>query len=709
MKNIESYKQNGVIHNVFQCEVDEIDWMRELKVQLITRKKKSMYIYECAVAFDIETTQIPYKKEGDKFEIVADYYCKQLEGYRNQPLSFMWCWQMGFFAGVNLYVIWGRKWEEWLLLMENLQSVFHLNEHRKMVIYCHNLAFEFQYIQDFFTWDNVFAREPRRVMKASCIEGFEFRCSYYLSNMNLAKFCKNTSNVYHQKMNGDLDYSIYRDYRTTVTIEEFRYCINDVLGLVEAVWSKMKEEGDTILSIPLTSTGYVRREVRDYCFDYGGFGYKKLVQKGFPDEDVYELCRKAFRGGDTHANYRLANQVVTHVYSMDIKSSYPAWMLYEDYPVGRAQEYCIYDLDRLIELMDEKLLVMEIDVFDLECMNDVAMPYIDFAHVNGYRKIVRDNGRILEAEYIHYYCTSIDLKIILEQYSFSGINATKCYGWSKQKLPREIRHMTKEYFRRKTQLDGNMEKYYEYVKSKNKLNSIYGMMVTPYDMWDVLYNQNDNDWNVEKGELSEKLQKVYKSYNTFLLYQWGLFITAYARWHLHKMLIKIGLDAVYIDTDSIKFRGPHNIKYFELENKEIMKLAEENDGIAYTPDGKMEIMGMWENDLEDYGVETYDEFKTVGAKKYCYKVDGKYTVTVSGMNKEKGSAQISSMDDFSLGREFQNVGRTTSWYNDNIPFYADIKGAHILITPNVGVLDTTYTLGVTDEYLGLIESILKDD
>lgn len=708
MESIETFELREKVYNVYQCEIEDKTWMKLLKEKAKLRKKGSEYLYEIICAFDIETTQIPYRKSGDEFIIYKEYYTKELEVYKNNPASFMWCWQMAFYIGDDEFLIYERRWERFLLLMESLQNVFHLNEKKRLVIYVHNLAYEFQYIQDFFTWTTVFARQPRRVMKAECCEGFEFRCSYYLSNMSLEKFCKNTSHVFHQKMKGDLDYSQYRDDKTNVTYEEFRYCINDVLGLVEAVYSKMIDENDTIFSIPLTSTGYVRRDVRNYAFDNGGWGYKKIIKKGFPEAEVYELCRAAFRGGDTHANYRLADKELTSIYSKDIKSSYPAWMCYEEFPIGKAQEYTIYDLDRLIELMDEKLLVMEIDFFDLEVESDIAMPYIDFAHVKNYRKIERDNGRILKAEYIHYYCTSIDLKIILEQYAFSGINITKCFGWCKCKLPQQIRYMVMEYFRKKTEVDGIKNMHYEYVKAKNKLNAIFGMMVTPYDMWEVVYRQNENDWDIVKGELEEKLEKVFKSYNTFLLYQWGMFITAYARWHLHKMLFKIGLDAVYIDTDSIKFRGAHNLKYFEQENKEIMRLAEENDTIAYNPDGKAEVLGLWENDLEDYDVETYEEFKTLGAKKYCYKVNGKYTVTVSGMNKEKGSAKIKSMDDFTIGKEFSDIGRKTVWYNDKPPFYTDLKGSHLLITPNVGMIETTYTLGVDGDYLGLIKKILDN-
>lgn len=679
---------------------DETEWMSNI-LKYVKLVKKRNYYYNCVASFDIETTQIPYINVEGEPTLCSEYYTLELQEYVNIPVSFMWHWQFCVYFGGDLYTVTGRKWEEFLKFVENLKKVLYLGKNRYLVIYVHNLAYEFQYIQDFFEWTSIFARQPRRIMKA-VTEGLEFRCSYYLSNMNLKKFCETTKNVEHQKKDGDLDYRVYRDYDSVLTKEEWEYCVNDVMGLCEAVWNRMSDYNDTIVSIPLTSTGYVRREVRKNCFENGGYKYRKKIKMGFPNADVYLLSRKVFRGGDTHASYIKANRMITNVHSFDIKSSYPACMIYEKFPMGKAVEYIIPDLDRLLELMEEKLLVMEIDIFDLELMSDFVMPYIDFAHVKGYKNVERDNGRILNAEYVHYACTSIDLKIIINEYSFSQLNVTKCYGWDKDYLPAEIRESTIEYFRRKTELDGLNEYYYEYVKRKNSINSIYGMMVTPYDMDDVIYIPDTNSWNVTKNELEVLLNKVEKSYNTFLLYQWGVFITSYARYNLHLMLDKVKRDAVYIDTDSIKFIGEWHKVDFEEKNKEIMELALKNNAYATRPDGKVEYIGLWEYE----GI--YDEFKTLGAKKYCVKKNGEYIITVSGMNKKKGSAKIKSMEDFSIGKVFEDVGRTTSWYNDNEPFYTLLKGKKILITPNVGILDTTYTLGITDEYWELLLKALNE-
>lgn len=687
---------------------DETEWIKDFFSKVHLKTKKGVSYYNVAAAFDIETTQIPYQKieheNGDvEFRIDDKYRSKELVDYENIPTSFMWHWQFAFYAGGDEIYVYGRRWEQFLFFVNSLESLLHLGVKRILPVYAHNLAFEFQYIQCFFDWESVFARRPRKVMKCRSTNGFEFRCSYFLSNMSLGKFCENTKNVFHQKMTGELDYNVYRDWSTVLTKKEFWYCINDVLGLVEAIWQTMLDDGDDIITIPLTSTGYVRRDVRNHCFEDNHFAYKKLIDKGFPDENLYKLMRDAFRGGDTHAYYAKSNRTYTNVYSYDIKSSYPAWMLLEKYPTGKAIEHNIIDMDRFIELMDTELMVMEIDLFDVEMNFDIAMPYIDLAHVSASRRAVKDNGRVLSAEYIHYTCTSIDIQIILEEYSFSEIAIHNCWGWKKQKLPVQIREMVMSYFQKKTKLDGIEEKHYEYVKSKNKLNSIFGMMVTPYDQWEILYSNEEIMWEVLHPDLKEQLKKVQKSYNTFLLYQWGLFITAYARLHLHMMLQKVGRDAIYIDTDSIKFIGEHNKRFFEQENERLLPLMEDMGAYAYTIEGVKEVLGLWECE------GCYEEFKTVGAKKYCYKKNGEYVITVSGMNKEKGSKKIHSMDDFEIGKKYDDIGRKTVWYNDCKPFLTKIRGNEIIITPNIGMIETSYLLGVTDEYLELLLSVLNGD
>ena len=75
-----------------------------------------------------------------------------------------------------------------------------------------------------------------------------------------------------------------------------------------------------------------------------------------------------------------------------------------------------------------------------------------------------------------------------------------------------------EYFILKTQLKGIDGKEYEYMKSKNRLNSSYGMSVTSIVHSDIDYNIYTMEWTELKGDTESALEDFYKSRNNFLPY-----------------------------------------------------------------------------------------------------------------------------------------------------------------------------------------------
>ena len=73
------------------------------------------------------------------------------------------------------------------------------------------------------------------------------------------------------------------------------------------------------------------------------------------------------------------------------------------------------------------------------------------------------------------------------------------------------------------------------------------------------------------------------------------------------------------------------------------------------------------------------------------------------MNKKKGSRVVGNVEHFNIGTTYEDVGRTVSWYNDEKPHYITVNGDRFLTASNIGILDATYTLGVTKEYWELIK------
>lgn len=657
--------------------------------------KKGRSIYNISASFDIETTTIDGIKDSNGKYVL-------------NPYGFMYQWQ---FCIVDT-VCFGRTWEEWILFMQRLKTGLQLSENKNLIIYVHNLSYEFQFIKDFVQIKSLFAKDKRKVMKfnTNC---YEFRCSYFLSNMNLSKFCENSRLCEHYKMVDTYNYKKLRTPYTPLTSEELAYCYNDVRGLCECIDTMLTE--DDLFNIPLTNTGYVRREFRKNMRTKEN---RKQFEKTALNSFEYQMLRRAFRGGNTHASRFYANKVLRNVHSYDIQSSYPTCMLTDDFPIGKFTRVTLNTQEKLDKYCNNYCCVMEVDFFNIKLKDNISIPYIDIAHCVSKSNILNDNGRVLQADFISITLTNIDLNIIRDTYNFEGFKVVNAMYARKGKLPKEFRETVMEFYRTKTELKDVDGKEYEYMKSKNRVNSSYGMTVTAVDHSEISYE--NGEWSELIPELDIALSKYYKSRNNFLSYQWGVFVTANARAHLQKLINLVNMDIVYIDTDAIKFLNEDNKKYFEEENNKLMEIALNNDipAIAKDKEGIIHHLGIW--DCETYNKKLkqnnpYTTFKTLGAKKYCYnqydfkKQKEVFKITVSGMSKQLGSKVVANVDNFIIGKTFANVGRTTSWYNESEIKPILINNEEFTTASNIAILDTTYTLGITDTYMEILEEYFSEN
>ena len=663
------------------------DFPYEQLISLPMCKRKKNQFYNVSASFDIETTSIEPPKVGDK--------------YIFNPYGFMYQWQFCICS----MVVFGRTWDEYQTFLTRLRQQLELSDTRKLVVYIHNLAFEFQFMKEFITIDSMFSKDKRKPMKIIS-DGIEFRCSYFLSNMSLAKFCENSELCYHYKMSDEYDYRQIRTTSTILTETEQAYCYNDVRGLNECIDTLLDNDVDTIASIPLTNTGYVRREYRKFmATKQNRYNFVKTAL----NEHEYNMLRSAFRGGNTHANRFTANMVLEDVFSFDISSSYPSCIEIDEFPIGKFTRVKLNNQMKLNYYCDNYCVVMDISIYKPILNYDAVIPYIDIAHCKEKSNIINDNGRVLQADFVRLTITNIDLDIIRSMYTFEGFEVNDAIYADKGKLPDELRNKLMDFYVTKTQLKDIDGKEYEYMKSKNRLNSTFGMMVTDVAHSDVTYEQSTMVWDEVKPDLVTSLESFYKSRNNFLSYQWGVFVTANARKRLQIMIDVVGRDLVYIDTDSIKFQNRAHIAEFNALNRKLIVQAETNDILAYVDrtdikEGKEETrrfhLGTWDNDGE------YLRFKTLGAKKYCFeklkKGEQKFEITVSGMSKKKGAQAVGNIDNFLIGKTYSNIGRTTSWYNDEEIKEITINGDTFITASNIGILETTYTLGVTNEYWALI-------
>ena len=604
--------------------------------------------------------------------------------------AFMYIWQ--FQWGTECTVV-GRTWDEFNELLYKLQLALKNNQY--IVIYVHNLSFEFQFLRGIYKFadDEVFAVASRKILKCTMLKHFEFRCSYFHSNMNLETFA-NKMGAAHSKKAGALDYSVIRWPYTELTQKEMEYCVNDVRGLVEALTIEMGHDGDNLYTTPLTSTGYVRRDVKNAVRESGENTAKSIV----PDMEIYIMLREAFRGGNTHANRWYTGKIIENVKSADRSSSYPDVLCNCKFPITKFFKEPKSEIGRVVELMEKrgKALLFRAAFENMEQQDEYwGCPYIskDKAR-NISTDAVIDNGRVLSCSYLELTLTDIDFKIILEEYNFTGCEIWDLYSANYGKLPSSIIQQNIEYYKFKTELKGVDGQELLYMKSKNKLNSIYGMMAQNPVKAEILFADGEYIESTMKS-MEELLNENNRK--CFLAYQWGVWCTAWARRKLEDGIRMAKEGFIYCDTDSVKYIGSVDFTEF---NKGCIEACKLSGSYAKDPKGNTHYMGVYE---EEKG---YEKFATLGAKKYAYIQDGKLCATIAGVSKRDGGPELErggGLEAFKPGFVFHDAGGTESIYNDE-PYglYTMPNGERMYIGENVVIKDSTYKLGVSAEYARLL-------
>ena len=662
-------------------------------IQCLEKKKTGVEFYnDNIMCFDIETSSGFYNPETDTVEEFNKH--ESAEHWKGlEKVSLVYVWQ--FAIDYNVYM--GRTLEDFLQFLLDLD---YYEPHQKF-IYVHNLGFEFQFLRNILPFDKVFAREPRKPMYATYLS-YTFRCSYFLSVMSLDKWGKSYK-APHQKKVGDLEYTTIRTPLTELTEKEKDYAINDVLVMVDCL-NVYKDMYETVKNIPLTQTGRVRRKVIEIMKpEYKARKqYRNLIPKTI--EEYSALC-DVFAGGYTHANFLHSKEVLTSVSSKDIASSYPYAMVIEKYPMTTFCE--INYNDRY--LTPEWSAIMIVEFYNITSVRWNS--YISFSKCHKINQYQLDNGRVLKASYICIAITNIDYEIIKQCYKWDDMRVLSFKVAHNGYLSDTFCKYILELFYNKTTLDGITEEESRYMESKQFINSLYGMMVTKEETDKIIYS---DEWHKEPltggmylTDIARKKRgNPEKIFNAF---QWGVWVTAYARRNLWTAILALDEDVVYCDTDSVKYLNNHDDFFIEYnknveirENDRAEQLNVSRETFSPTkPDGKVKRLGTY----EDEGI--YQEFITLGAKKYCYRKNNKLHMTVSGVRKDAVSQLNNDIHNFDINTEFDidHTKKVIMHYNDNQPKVIWKKGECDEFTASykygICAQPTTYCLGMTADYLEL--------
>lgn len=685
--------------------------------QIRSKRENDYWIQykEIIISFDIETSSFIYN--GNK-------------------CAAMYCWQMGIEG--NVYI--GRSWEELEVLINKMIKVFKVNFYNRVVIWVHNLPYEFQWICKRFEFVEVFARSERKPMKALTSNGLEFRCSYALSGCSLAKVGENLTKYKIQKMVGDIDHDKIRGPKTLLSDKEIGYVVNDCLVLNAYIDEQLDLYG-SITKIPMTNTGRVRRLMREKCFT--NRHYKAFIHElNITNENELLALERAFQGGFTHANYSNVgieeNSEHFNVWSKDFTSSYPTVMLSEFYPMSEAELLSSPKIEDIEKMRSFYCFVFNVRIKGLKPKLAQDNP-LSFSKCWNLKNPVKNNGRILQADELVTTVTDVDFFEILRKfYIMDSVEIGLCFKYKKGQLPKEIYETVISLYKDKTQYKDVDDKIIEYMLSKGMLNSTYGMMVMSLEDEEIKYDrkgwstnkkryENKNHGKTYTPNYAELIKKYNDDKNRFLFYPWGVFITAYARRNLFYAIEALGDDYLYADTDSVKYKNPEKYeKFFESYNDYIIKKLTYMVGkYGYTREdiepetvqGKKKPLGVFDDDGK------YTRFKTLGAKRYMceyYDTEKKKYVTkftVAGVSKKgigdylseeavKKNTDIFNLfiDDLCVPAEYS--GRLCSFYIDDEThgYMTDYLGQkfefHEKSSLHLG--KSSFNMSIPDEYLKLI-------
>lgn len=644
--------------NSIRLEYTPFHWYQKAKFV------ECLMCHECTFT----KTKIPILNEPISFDIETTSFRRDDEKYAT-----MYVWAFDIFDTTFL----GRTWSDFAEMLTLLEKFYRLREtKRQVVIYIHNLSYEFQWMMKYFEWSKVFAVDSRTVLFALTKLNIEFRCSYLLYGSSLDEMGKELQKISNRMEKSileklpDYNYELPRHFKTTLTKDEIEYVVHDVKIVAEYIRIQIKEECG-IDNIPRTRTGYVRRLCKYLCLydKKNGRNYREFIQSLTLTLDEYNKAKNAFAGGYTHCAIRYMGIMQKDVTSFDFSSSYPAVMLSNKFPMKKGEKYENLKKDVFEKYMHEDLCTVTITLKDVKpkFLHDF---YISKSKCEVAVNAITSNGRVYSADKIRVTITSIDYRIIEKVYKFEIDEIGVLYKYQSWYLPKPIIQAILDLYGKKTSLKDRDGYDMEYMLSKGMLNSIYGMCVTDI-LRDVFgYDFKNNEWKevehvfaMEREKQEELMNKANANGGRFLFYLWGVFVTAYARYNLWTGIIECKEDYIYSDTDSLKIKNAEkHMEYIERYNNEIKQKIEtvlnyyKLDVSLMHPktiDGKEKQIGIWA--FDGY----YKYFKSLGAKRYIYIQTNKkgideLHITIGGVNKTTGCKYFVTLTNHPDKNDFTN-------------------------------------------------------
>lgn len=623
-----------------------------------------------------------------------------IETSHNDDFAWMYLWAFA----VDDLIFYGRTIDDLKNFLRRLAARIDLRTDYRLATYIHNAKYDLSFLRcdvslmskkkaDFI------ARSRRQIIRCCMEVCYEVRDSAVYSEMPLEMMGEEIG----MRKIDTYDYDLIRTPETPMQDDDLLYVARDVHILTTYYRLQLSEYGglyDTIGDIPLTATGkdrrlismaFTRHDNRSHAHGIRKMIYARQLKTSWHkqtepteweqkqiqyDTLTLDWLRKAFFGGycycsalysDTEKKKTEAEQVV----SADLDACYAAMMLTKKYPANRFKPMPVDLYPHTKEMLDDMansrrayrgmamLIKMRIKGVKARIPDFGFLPswYRYHCKEKGMEKIKR-TGRVASADEMEIVITDVDLRQYLRWYSTKQITIISVLWTEYGLLPMYIRDVIVMLYAQKKQAKkeikskrsagvATMSDEIKYKYKKTMLARMYGVFVQ--DPIRMIYEWDEELHDVKGRGQSQPETMQYSP----VLYQWGVWVAAWARDTLLDMCAKIGTKSdgkgggvwdkslIYCDTDCIRWidRGEDKQRFLRRYNEKMHDIME-----------RMISPEVYERIYQDFGVEipadtmigcgewdieVYDSYKQLGIKQYATIQNGKFDCTLSGLPKSQ--------------------------------------------------------------------------
>lgn len=599
-------------------------------------------------------TSNKYRRDH-KYSPIIGAFDLESTNYHN-IFAFMYVWQFG----VGDQIAYGRTWGELREFIANIKAAMHINYHHKLIVFDHNLKFDFGFFKRELPIDGeIIAKSTHEIILCTVFDCLEFRDSYQYTEKSLDAMGEE---IGYRKLKG-YDYSKIRHAGTDLTSAELSYCERDIEILLHYYGRELEEAGST-RALALTATQRVKKVLSAKMQDMDGRGglmlgmirKRQLKPESAEDMQTLRRLRVAFFGGVNYCTTMYKGELLADVDDYDADSHYIAQILLHKFPKNKftpipvpVDQAGLQDLINHNGAYHNKAMLITFSFKQLEAVLD------DFAFLPIYSKnyIAAElaDRRSMVSHKMHSMgagtmtLTDIDFFLLTKYYTVDKIKILEVLGSDYGVLPDYIVNTCTELYinkkaakKRLKQIkkmrEPTAEEQAEYDLIKSFLNRIYGIFVQDPVRTNYIF-KNGSVCVDPKDRITTK-----KTQFSPVLYQWGVWVSAWARYELLLLFANV----CRAKTDAGKQQYTHNVLYMDTDsikgkNLDHTIIAQYNKNVkrrVFEFCRKKRINPELLDGLGEFERTHYDYFKANGLKQYAYITDkGDFVYHISGLARPK--------------------------------------------------------------------------